>query len=717
MGIAEADVARVRAATDLAALIGERTALKRVGRRLVGLCPFHSERSPSFSVNAEEGLYYCFGCHASGDAISFVRATEGCSFVEAVERLAGRAGLSIEISDDPALRAERQQRRRLAEVLTAAVDFYHVFLLENPEARPAREYLRRRGLHGETARRFRLGYAPAGPDALVRALRAKGASAELLAEAGLAWTGERGRRGDVFRERVIFPIFDPGGQAIALGGRILPDELRTPGPGGRLVDAGPKYRNSAESPLYSKRRTLYGLNWAKGEIARTGEVVVCEGYTDVIGCFRAGVERAVATCGTSLTEDHVRVLANFAKRVVLAFDADAAGQNAAARLYEWERRHDVELAVAALPAVSDPGDLAQSDPPALAAAVAEARPFLAFVVDRALRSHDLTSPEGRARAAAAALAAVAEHPNDLVRDQYVERVADLTRIDAARLRAELASLRAHGTAGGRPAGGRPGGGQPDGVRQGGGRSDARRPSGAGRGAAEGDGGGAHRDDGWRASGGGDATGHGARGDDGGFARTAGDDAPPWLPDDERGARSVPGSGGGLRSGGPAGRDTDRARPGRHVLLVALHRPGELAPLLDAGICSPLLFADERQRRVFDALAGAEQLHDAIAAAEPDVASMLRELAVSELPETTSAEDAVLALARTAAEQALSRAGAEARLAERAEDPERYARASADSRMLRELVGPLRDPLEAGEATARQAASALVAWLTRKALEG
>ncbi len=267
MAIPDEDVARVRAATDLVALIGEQTALKRVGRRFVGLCPFHAEKTGSFSVNAEEGLYYCFGCQASGDAISFVRATEGVDFVEAVERLANRAGITIRYDDDRDRNADRSRRRELLAAMTAAVEFYHERLLANPEAGRARQYLRSRGYDGEVVRKFRLGYAPAGFDELVRALRLPG---PVLREAGLAYESERGRLQDAFRERVMFPIFDPGGQAIAFGGRVLPEGLRA-----LEREAGPKYRTSPESSIYSKRRTLYGLNWAKSDIAHAHEVVVC----------------------------------------------------------------------------------------------------------------------------------------------------------------------------------------------------------------------------------------------------------------------------------------------------------------------------------------------------------------------------------------------------------------------------------------------------------
>ena len=432
MAIPDEDVARVRSATDLVALIGEQTALKRVGRRFVGLCPFHAEKTGSFSVNAEEGLYYCFGCQASGDAISFVRATEGVDFVEAVERLANRAGITIRYDDDRDRNEGRNRRRELLAAMTAAVDFYHERLLAHPDAGRARQYLRSRGYDGEVVRKFRLGYVPAAFDELVRALRLPGA---VLREAGLAYENERTRLQDAFRERIMFPIFDPGGQAIAFGGRVLPDSLRT-----SEHEPGPKYRNSPESAIYSKRRTLYGLNWAKSDIAHAHEVVVCEGYTDVIGFHIAGVPRVVATCGTALTEDHFRLLAHFANKIVLCFDADAAGQAAAARLYQWEKRHELELAVAELPVGSDPGELAQSDPAALAAAVERAQPFLGFRVEQALGAHDLRTPEGRSRAAESALAAIAEHPNELVRDQYLVGVADRTHVDPRRLRELLVEV-------------------------------------------------------------------------------------------------------------------------------------------------------------------------------------------------------------------------------------------------------------------------------------
>ncbi|HEV8064689.1 MAG TPA: DNA primase, partial [Acidimicrobiales bacterium] len=432
MAIPDEDVAQVRAATDIVALIGEYTPLKRQGRRSTGLCPFHAEKTASFSVNGEEGLYYCFGCQASGDAISFLRAIEGYDFVEAVERLASRAGIAIRHVDGGKGQAERKEQQALKDAMAAAVSFYHDRLLNHADAARARQYLRSRGYDGDVVRQFKLGWSPERGSELVKAL---GLPDDTLVKAGLAHRGQYETQ-DSFRGRIIFPIFEPAGAAIALGGRILPGA--SSGNGNRQPQ--PKYRNSPETPVYSKRRTLYGLNWARQGIVQDGDIVICEGYTDVIGLFTAGVPKAVATCGTALTDEHFRLIARFAKKVVLAFDADSAGQSAAARFYAWEARDDVEVSVAALPPGSDPGEMAQREPERLKEAIEQARPFLGWRVERALSSGNLRSPEGRARAADTAIAMIAEHPdNALIRDQYLVTIADQTQISADRLRDRLES--------------------------------------------------------------------------------------------------------------------------------------------------------------------------------------------------------------------------------------------------------------------------------------
>ncbi|HEX9968507.1 MAG TPA: CHC2 zinc finger domain-containing protein, partial [Acidimicrobiales bacterium] len=241
MGIVGEDVARVRAATDFVHVASEHIALRRVGRRYVGLCPFHAEKSPSFSVNAEEGLYYCFGCQAKGDVITFVREVEHLDFAEAVERLAARAGIQLRY-DDAAEGKDRQRRSRLIEAMEKAVDWYHERLLSSPDAAAARGYLRSRGYDGETVRAFRIGWAPDEWHALASALKLPD---DVLQDTGLGFLNRYHRQTDAFRGRVMFPIFDASGKPVAFGGRILP--------GGE----GPKYKNSPETPIYSKSRTLY----------------------------------------------------------------------------------------------------------------------------------------------------------------------------------------------------------------------------------------------------------------------------------------------------------------------------------------------------------------------------------------------------------------------------------------------------------------------------
>lgn len=421
MGIVDDDIAKVRDASDLVAIASQYTQGKRVGRRWQALCPFHAEKSPSFSVNPELGLYMCFGCGASGDVISFVRDQEHLDFVGAVEWLAAKAGITLRYTD----RGEsegRKRRARLIDAMAKAVDWYHERLLTAPDAAKARGYLRARGLDGDEVRSYRIGWAPEGWDELARALRLPD---DVLRDTGLGFINRRDRQQDAFRGRVLFPIFDTQGDPVAFGGRALPGT------------EGPKYKNSPETPIYVKSKVLYGLNWVKANIVAADEAVVCEGYTDVIGFAHAGVPRAVATCGTALTEEHLLQLKKFARRVVLAFDADAAGQHAAERFYAWERKLDIDVAVAALPAGVDPAELARSDPDALRKSVEQAVPFLGFRVERVLDGANLASPEGRAKAAEAALEVIREHPSDFVRDQYLMEVAGRCRVDPDQLRASL----------------------------------------------------------------------------------------------------------------------------------------------------------------------------------------------------------------------------------------------------------------------------------------
>ncbi len=624
MGIPDEEIAQVRASTDIVALISEHTLLKKVGRRWSGLCPFHTEKTPSFSVNAEDGMYYCFGCQQSGDAISFVRAMEHLDFVDAVRLLADRTGITLH--EDREQGRDHQRRSALLEAMERAVQWYHERLLTAPDAGPARDYLRSRGYDGAVVRRFRLGWAPDDWDALAKALRL---SDKVLSDSGLGFINRRGRAQDFFRGRVLFPICDPSGRPVAIGGRILPLRPGQPPPD----RPEPKYKNSQESPIYSKRRTLYALNWAKQGIIAQGEVVVCEGYTDVIGCFESGVPWAVATCGTALAEEHFALLRNFGKRIVLAYDADSAGQNAASRVYEWERKHEVDVVVADLPGGSDPGDLARTDPDGLARAIKGARPFLQFRVDRMLSGGDLTTAEGRARAAEHALVAVAEHPDDLVRDQYVMQLADRCRVDAAKLRERLEYLRAHPP-----------------VDNGGRKSRSRR-----------------------------------------------DEPPPdeypqddssWGPDEPPGGRA------------PL---TFRSGPGLEALKLAVHRPDEVGERVHA-----VLFTDPVQRQAFVALEEHDSVHEAVEAAPPQVAGLLRRVTVEEPmagdPELGDpVHSVVTVLVRGAVRRALSDVEMESRT-----EGESWQLRAAETAQVRHWLDRLDDP-EGG----RDAADRLVAWLSER----
>jgi len=408
MAIADDDIERIRSTVSIVDLVGQHVQLKRTGRNWVGLCPFHAERTPSFNVREETGRYRCFGCDKSGAVFTFVQEVEHTDFVGSVEYLANRAGIQL-TETSPGQNQHRARRKRLIEAMAQAVDWYHERLLTAPDARAARDYLRSRGLAGEIARQFKLGWAPDDWDTLARE---SGIDAKLLHDNGLAFRNRRNKLQDAFRGRVLFPIFTENGDPVALGGRVLPGS----------TDPA-KYKNSSETPIYTKSKTLYGLNWAKGDIVNANQVIVCEGYTDVIGFHQAGLPRAVATCGTAFTEEHVRLLKRYASRVVLAFDADAAGQGAAERFYEWEEKYQVEVSVAAFPGGKDPGEMAQHDPEGLAAAVDDAKPFLGFRLGRVVDGQAPQSPEAIARLAETAMTVVNEHPNVNIRKLYAGEVA------------------------------------------------------------------------------------------------------------------------------------------------------------------------------------------------------------------------------------------------------------------------------------------------------
>ncbi|SHE59566.1 DNA primase [Ferrithrix thermotolerans DSM 19514] len=427
MAYSDDDKERVLTATDMVALVSEQVPLKRVGRRFVGLCPFHSEGTPSFSVNPEQGLYYCFGCQASGDAISFVMQTLRVDFQEALEHLARRSGIQLIEVSSPS-KASKSKRESHLSLLSRAQQWFAKTLADNTVGREAREYLRSRGITQEAIDRFGIGFAPEEADLLQRAI---GASAEDFVEVGLGYKDDRGLVRDHFRGRVMFPISDATGRVVAFGGRILPEIQE------KSSYPLPKYKNSPETYLYHKRRVLYGLDLARSTIVARNEVVVCEGYTDVVGLWQAGVENAVATCGTALSDEHFERLKNFAKRIVLSFDADSAGQNAAERFYKFEKNFNIQIYVAKVPYGKDPAEVAKDNPELLPKMIEDASPYLMFRLSRLFEGADMTTSEQRAKVADEAISMLIEHPSPLVRSEYLGLIADATKISFSELKGRV----------------------------------------------------------------------------------------------------------------------------------------------------------------------------------------------------------------------------------------------------------------------------------------
>ena len=432
--IRDESIAEVREATDVVALVAEYVTLRPGGgTRMKGLCPFHQEKTPSFTVDSTRRLWHCFGCSQGGDAIDFLMRQETLSFTEAVERLAHRAGIELRYEGRSAgERGSMGRKSRLVAAHAEAVEFYHRALVESPDGRNARAYLSSRGMDRAVAERFRLGWAPGRSwDALVGHLRNKGFRPEELTEAGLARTGGRGLR-DAFHARVLFPIFDVAGDPVAFGGRLLDvDEGR-----------GPKYVNTAETAIWHKGRALYALNWAKAEIVKAGFAVVVEGYTDVVACHQAGVAQAVATCGTALRAEHFKLLSRFTGKVVLSFDADAAGSTAVERgIREWIGTPEATFSahVIVVPGGADPAEyIASRGVDAFRTLVAEAEPLVRWWLDRNLARHQLVTPEERRRAAQDVIPIIQGVPDYGQRTGYARYVVQRLHLDEAEYRAIVA---------------------------------------------------------------------------------------------------------------------------------------------------------------------------------------------------------------------------------------------------------------------------------------
>jgi len=409
------DIDKVRERTDLAELAAEVTKVKKTGRSVMAVCPFHQEKTPSLSIDPARGLYHCFGCGKGGDVFQWIQETHSLDFVGALELLARRVGVTL--TEDPDAQKRRGRRESLIGATQAAVDFFNDRLRTADDAAGARAYLRSRGYDADIVETFQLGFSPPGWDVLADHLTELKIPDEAMITAGLASRGRNGKLIDRFRGRLMFPIYDLRGDPVGFGARLLEGE-------------GPKYLNSSESPIYHKSRLLYGLNWSKSAIVRRDEAVVVEGYTDVIAFHIAGHPISVATCGTALGEDHLDLLRRFSERVVLAFDADEAGAGAALRGFDKSVPGDLDLRVATFPQGRDPADLvADGDTEAMMKSVEESIPLLQFRIERDLATFDLHEAEARGRAVRAVAPLIQQHPDAVVRHEYAVLLSRRTGVD------------------------------------------------------------------------------------------------------------------------------------------------------------------------------------------------------------------------------------------------------------------------------------------------
>ncbi|HEY8505085.1 MAG TPA: DNA primase, partial [Gemmataceae bacterium] len=379
-------VEEVRSRVDIVDVVSDYVTLRRAGKNYVGLCPFHDEDTPSFTVSPDRQMFYCFGCQKGGDVFTFLMEQRGLDFRQALEVLAERAGVALpERALTPEQRRELERRRRLLDLLERAARYFENLLQRSPGAEGARRYVRERGLQPATVHAFRLGWSEPEWAALSAGLRERGVDDDLLVEAGLAVRKEDGSLYDRFRGRLMFPILDERGRVIAFGGRAFGDDQ-------------PKYLNSPETPLFQKSRVLYALDRARGPMRQHGRALIVEGYMDAVTAHQAGFDYAVASLGTALGLEQARVLTRYASRVYIAYDADAAGEQATLRGLEHFARlgYAADVLIVRLPAGHDPDSfIRERGAAAFQELLDRAQPLVDYVFDRALAAHDTARPEGK----------------------------------------------------------------------------------------------------------------------------------------------------------------------------------------------------------------------------------------------------------------------------------------------------------------------------------
>jgi len=425
MGIArfsEEWIEQVRSAVDIVEVIGRRVELRQSGKNYVGLCPFHSEKTPSFTVEPEKQFYHCFGCGQGGNVFNFIMATENLTFPEAVIRLAEEKGIPVPVIS-PRERRREQEREQLRQVNLLAARFFYRNL-RRPAGAQAWAYLQRRGISGELARSFYLGFAPEEWDGLAAFLQAQGIDLGLAQAAGLVTKGKRGYI-DRFRGRLMFPICDHLGRFVGFGGRSI-------------GEGQPKYLNTGQTPVFNKGQILYGLNWAKEEIKAQDQVVIVEGYTDVISLFAVGQRNVVASLGTAFTSAHARLLRRFCSQAIIAFDGDTAGQRAAWRGMEVLHASGLQVRVASLASGQDPDSYARSQgAEAVRTWLNSAQPFREYQIDRIISQHDVETREGKLAASTELVTLLAQLTSAVERDEYLRYAAERLGVREESLAAEV----------------------------------------------------------------------------------------------------------------------------------------------------------------------------------------------------------------------------------------------------------------------------------------
>ena len=420
-------VDEVRAAADIVKIVGDYVKLNKAGANYVGLCPFHQEKTPSFAVHPAKQIFHCFGCGVGGDVFKFIMLSDNVTFPEALHRLAEKVGVTLSESyGDASFDANTRLRAALHKMHDAALKFFAAQLGATAEGRLARAYLADRGLTDEVVARFRLGYAPAAGQALVRHLTSAGFESDLLEKSGLVGHDvERNRYYDRFRRRVIFPIANESGKVVAFAGRALGDEQ-------------PKYLNSPETPIYTKGRLLYYLDRAGPAIRKLDYVILVEGYMDCIAVASAGSENVVASCGTSLTEAQIRLLARYSRRIVVNYDPDSAGVAATERSLALLLEEGFEAKVLALPGGLDPDSFLRKQGAAVYRQLLSAAPgYIDYLTDRAVAAHGTETPEGRAAVANAIAPYVAKVPNAMLRGELANKLATRLQVTDPLLREGL----------------------------------------------------------------------------------------------------------------------------------------------------------------------------------------------------------------------------------------------------------------------------------------